>query len=85
MPETKLSGITFMNMKKERKREVGSVQLWLAIILVLTGCGMLIAGFIVPPAGKVDSSVLVAFGETMTFAGALLGLDNLYKSKSNGV
>ena len=53
----------------------------LAVATVLTGvgCGLLIAGFIVPPLGIIDSSVLVAFGETSTFVGAVLGIDYNYK------
>lgn len=43
------------------------------------GAGLLIAGFIVDPTGAIHSSVLVAFGETMTFAGALFGIDYKYK------
>ena len=46
-------------------------QLIAAIILVVVGCVLLVFGFIVPPLGVIDSSVLVAFGETCTFAGAL--------------
>ncbi len=51
-----------------------NVQLWVAVGLVAIGCGLLIAAFIVPPQGEVHSSVLVAFGEILTFAGALLGI-----------
>lgn len=43
------------------------------------GAGLLIAGFIVAPTGVIHSSVLVAFGETMTFAGALFGIDYKYR------
>lgn len=43
------------------------------------GAGLLIAGFIVAPVGEIDSSVLVAFGETLTFAGALFGIDYRYR------
>lgn len=50
-----------------------------AIILTIVGSGLLIAGFIVPPTGVIDSSVLVAFGETSTFVAAVLGLDYNYK------
>jgi hypothetical protein len=45
------------------------------------GCGLLICGFIVPPLGMIDNSVLIAFGETCTFAGALFGVDYNYKYK----
>lgn len=56
-----------------------NIQLVSALILVVVGCGLLIAGFIVAPLGIIDSSVLVAFGETCTFAGALFGIDYHYK------
>lgn len=54
-------------------------KLAVAAILTVVGCGLLIAGFIVPPLGIIDSSVLVAFGETSTFVGAVLGIDYNYK------
>ena len=60
-------------------RPQGRKQLRLAILLTVSGIGLLVAGFTVPPLGVIDSSVLVAFGEVMTFAGALLGLDYKYK------
>lgn len=60
-------------------RPQGRKQLRLAVLLTVSGIGLLVAGFIVPPLGVIDSSVLVAFGEVMTFAGALLGLDYKYK------
>lgn len=58
-----------------------SVQLILSVILVLFGIGLLIASFIVPPMGVIDSSILVAYGETLTFVGALIGVDYSYKYK----
>lgn len=54
-------------------------RLAVATILTVVGCGLLIAGFVVPPLGIIDSSVLVAFGETSTFVGAVLGIDYNYK------
>lgn len=65
-------------MTKEKKL---NMQLVVAASLVLVGCGLLIAGFIVAPLGIIHNSVLVAFGETCTFAGALFGVDYHYKSK----
>ncbi len=55
------------------------LRLVVAVILTIVGSGLLIAGFIVPPLGVIDSSVLVAFGETCTFVAALLGIDYNYK------
>ena len=58
------------------------VQLFSAILMIVIGCRLLIAGFVVPPLGVIDSSVLIAFGEILTFVGALFGIDYHYKSKS---
>ena len=57
------------------------MQLGLSVVLVFFGIGLLIASFIVPPTGVIDSSVLVAYGETLTFVGALIGVDYSYKYK----
>lgn len=54
-------------------------RLLVAVILTIVGSGLLIAGFSVPPLGIIDGSVLVAFGETITFVAALLGIDYNYK------
>lgn len=35
-----------------------------------------------PPRGVIDPTVLTAFGEILTFAGAVLGLDYSYKAKN---
>ena len=58
-----------------------TIQLVMAILLVLSGIVLLFSGFWVAPVGEVDNSVLVAFGETCTFAGALFGVDYTYKIK----
>lgn len=54
-------------------------RLFVAVFLTIVGSGLLIAGFVVPPLGMIDNSVLVAFGETSTFVAALLGIDYNYK------
>lgn len=56
-------------------------QLTISAVLVVVGCGLLIAGFCVPPIGVIDNSVLVAFGEILTFVGAIFGIDYSYKYK----
>ena len=59
-----------------------TLQLICAVAMVLIGSSLLIAGFVVPPLGVIDSSVLIAFGEILTFVGALFGIDYHYKVKS---
>ena len=45
------------------------------------GCIMLTAGFVCPPLGEIHHSVLVAFGEILTFSGSLIGIDYKYRYK----
>lgn len=56
-----------------------NVHLFLAVILVLFGIGLIVAAFAVPPTGVIDPTVLTAYGETLTFVGALMGLDYHYR------
>ena len=56
-----------------------NIQLVVACFLVLVGVGLLIAGFCVNPVGIIHNSVLIAFGEISTFAGALFGVDYHYR------
>lgn len=58
-----------------------TVQLIIAILLTMSGIVLLFCGFWINPQGLIDSSVLVAFGEISTFAGALFGVDYTYKFK----
>ncbi len=52
-----------------------------AFLLVLLGLAMMFTAMMVPPEGEVHPSVLTAFGEILTFAGAALGMDYHYRSK----
>ncbi len=56
-------------------------QFILACCMVFFGCCLITAGFIVAPTGQIDHTVLVAFGEVLTFAGALVGIDYAYKKR----
>ena len=67
----------------EIRKHKPTVQLLAAVLLIVVGCGLLITGFIVPPPGEIHNSVLVAFGEILTFAGALFGIDSHYKYKDH--
>lgn len=57
------------------------IQLICAVVLIALGAVLLVAGFCVPPTGVIDNSVLVAFGEILTFVGSLFGIDYHYKYK----
>ena len=62
------------NMKK--------IQLVCAVALCVFGCMMLVAGFVAPPLGEIHHSVLIAFGEVLTFSGSLIGIDYHYRYKA---
>lgn len=63
----------------EQNRNNSRHQLRAAVVVTAIGCALLIAGFIVDPLGEIHQSVLIGFGECLTFAGALLGIDYRYK------
>ena len=56
-------------------------QLFTALALCIFGCIMLTAGFLCPPLAEIHHSVLVAFGEILTFSGSLIGIDYKYRYK----
>ena len=51
------------------------LQLIAAFILSLGGLVLLFCGTFIDPQGQIHESLLVAFGETATFSGALFGID----------
>ena len=57
------------------------IQLLTAAILSLGGLIMLFCGIYIDPQGQIHESLLVGFGEVATFAGALFGIDYVYKHK----
>ena len=57
------------------------LQLVLAMALCTFGCTMLVAGFVAPPLAEIHHSVLIAFGEILTFSGSLIGIDYKYRYK----
>ena len=60
-----------------------TLQLILAVSMAIFGCLLIIAAFVVPPQGEIHPSVLTAFGEILTFAGAVMGIDYNYKYKTH--
>ena len=58
------------------------IQLLLSVSLCVFGGLLLIAGFVAPPLGEIHPSVLIAFGEVLTFSGSLIGIDYHYRYKA---
>lgn len=71
----------FTGMLKKIEEHKIAYMFLLATFLTLFGCGLLVAGFIVPPLGVISNSVLISVGEVFTFAGSVLGINATYKSK----
>jgi len=58
-----------------------NLQLITAAVLSVGGLILLFCGVFIDPEGQIHETLLVAFGETATFAGALFGIDYVYKQK----
>lgn len=58
-----------------------NLQIITAALLSLAGLVLLFIGMIIAPSGEIHETVLVAFGEVATFAGALFGIDAVYTKK----
>lgn len=54
------------------------IQFTISGILMLVGLVLLFVGLLVPPAGQIHNSVLVAFAEVATLAASVLGIDAIY-------
>ena len=79
----------FLSIRKNRsnfapsnkKRMKIELQLIAAFVLSIGGLVLLFCGIFIDPQGEIHETLLVAFGETATFAGALFGIDYVYKKK----
>ena len=68
-------------MNSLSEKEKLSIQFWVGVVITAIGLVLLFVGLFCPPVGAIDWSVLTAFGEIATFAGALIGIDYTYKFK----
>ena len=57
------------------------IQLLLAVAITIFGCALIASSFWVDPHGEIHPTVLAAFGEILTFAGTVMGIDYKYKNK----
>lgn len=65
----------------ENRSVVSYTKLSMAFVTLLAGIAMLFVGLLLPPQGEIHTSVLVAFGEAATFAGAVIGIHFSYTTK----
>lgn len=68
-------------MKKLSPEKKMTIQFWAGLVIVAVGLVLLFLGFYAVPIGQIAPSVLTAFGEIATFAGALIGVDYRYRFK----
>ena len=59
-----------------------NIQLFTAAILAIIGMVLLFCGLYIDPQGEIHETVLVAYGEILTFSGSLMGIDYRYKRKT---
>lgn len=59
------------------------LQLILAFVTVFLGLALCYVAMETPPEGEIDPTALVAYGETLTFAGAVIGIDYKYRASDN--
>lgn len=58
-----------------------NIQLITAAVLSIGGLVLLFCGVYIDPQGQIHETMLIGFGEVATFAGALFGIDYVYKQK----
>ena len=58
-----------------------NIQLITAAVLAIGGLVLLFCGAFIAPQGEIHESLLVGFGEVATFAGALFGIDYVFRKK----
>lgn len=71
-------------MKKLDHEKKATIQALLGFGAAIAGLVLLYIGLFMPPAGEIDNTVLVAYGEVCTFSAGLIGIDYHYRYKNNG-
>lgn len=54
-----------------------------AALAFLVGIVLIFCGLFLPPVGEIAASVLTGTGEFLTFAGAILGINQYYKTETD--
>jgi len=55
------------------------IQYLLALVMCTAGMVMIFLCVYIDPKGELDASILVAYGEILTFVGAIFGIDFKYR------
>ena len=62
-------------------KKVETIKIYLSVGLMIFGCIMVLCGFWVAPAGIIDNSVLIIFGEISAFVGSVFGINMVYSTR----
>lgn len=68
-------------MSRLKEKEKLNIQFWLGVAMIIAGLTLLFMGFWTVPIGEISNSVLIAFGEVLTFVGSIFGIDYKYRYK----
>ena len=69
-------------MKKETKE---NIQYGSAIVMLLLGAALSIAGFVTAPAGQIHESVLWLFAQCLIYAGSVFGISVYMSDRFNRI
>lgn len=62
-------------------KKVETLKIKLSVCLMIFACIMVVAGFVAPPIGLIDNSILIIFGEISAFVGSVFGINMVYSTK----
>ena len=65
-------------MSKDLKEKIQYIS---AGVMLCFGIALTIAGFVTPPEGEVDGSVLAIFGQCLLFSGSVFGISLHYSTE----
>ena len=68
-------------MTRLKEKQKLNIQFWLGVAMIVAGLTLLFMGFWTVPIGEISNSVLIAFGEVLTFVGSIFGIDYKYRYK----
>ena len=63
------------------KEDRTKYQVYSALAMLLAGVALSVAGFLVPPVGKISDSVLWFFAQCLIYAGSIFGVSIYVQSK----
>lgn len=66
-------------MTKKPHIKARTLQLIFSVLVLLVGIALLFIGILNEPVGEIHNSVIIVWGEILTFVGAVTGVDYSYR------